>query len=130
VSANAAGSFITDKLVVPHESGTKTYTFVGQQSGSSFTVSVKISDTDPWITLNTYYAGAGTALTINGHAFGSGETISIRFGGIVVGIAVANQNGNFTFTTKVPAMGAGEKVVHVQGEVSGKYDTEIFSQAF
>jgi hypothetical protein len=130
IAANSAGSFTTAAMSIPYSSGTRTFVFSGDISNIPFPVTLTVGPAKPWITLNTYYAGQGSLLTIVGHAFGSNEMVSVRFAGVALGTAGTDSQGNFMLSTAVPAGGSGQKVVEAIGLSTGISDTEIFSQAF
>lgn len=130
ISANSSGNFTTGSITVPYESGRQTYTFTGSTSGISFPVGLTIGPASPWITLSTYYAGAGAPLTVSGHAFGSNEQVTVSFNGSTLGTAQTDGQGNFTLNAVVPTDGSGQRTVMATGASSGVSDTESFSQAF
>ena len=97
------GSFSTAPFVVTYAAGDQTFTFTGQTTHTSDTATVKVSGTHPVITLSTYYAPAGTPITINGQFFGTSEKINLNFGGTDLGTITTTAAGTFSFQTTVPA---------------------------
>jgi hypothetical protein len=130
VTADATGTFSTGLYAVPYISGLKTYRFTGVVSNRPFDVDIKVGKSNPWITLSTYYAGAGAPIVISGHSFGSNEPVSVTFNGVSLGSVTTNTNGEFSLSTTVPGGVGGDKAVEAVGNDTGAHVTQRFSQAY
>lgn len=119
VSANAAGEFATKSINIPVSATTANFVFNGGASGASVSVPITLAPFSPGIQLSTYYDNGGTPLTITGTGFASNEDVNIIFGEQILGTALANENGDFTFETVVPYLPAAEHLIQAIGQNSG-----------
>lgn len=131
VRADAAGNFRTGRIQVPYSAGSKVYTFTGMSSNLSFPVRIDVGPRNPWVVLNTYYAGVGTPLIVTGHQFGSSENVKVSINGLNMGFAMTTANGDFTFETVVPAVSlASRHLISVYGMSTGMVASQWLSQAY
>jgi hypothetical protein len=130
VQANAAGAISTGSFTVPYVSGKVNYIFTGNVSAIPFTVGVNVNNEKSWITLSSYYAGAGAPITVMGHSFGSNEQVTLWFGGMNVGTVTTDMNGDFSLNMVVPQSNTGQLTVQAVGVRTNSSATQSFSQAF
>jgi hypothetical protein len=130
VHATSQGEFTSQSFVVPYVEGKIQYTFTGNVSAISFPVNITVDTAKPWMTLSSYYAGAGTQVTVNGHGFGSNEFVHVWFAGIDQGEVQASAGGDVVFSLIIPVTSEGQKVVQIRGTITGHTATQTFSQAF
>jgi hypothetical protein len=130
VTADSVGNFKTGPITIPYNIGERVFTFSGNQSQIAFPVSINVGSGAPWIVLSTYYAGAGTPVTISGYQFGGNETVQVMFNGTTIGSAQTDAQGNFSLNTSVPNTGQGQWTVTATGATTNLTASQPFSQAF
>jgi hypothetical protein len=106
-----------------------TYTFRGSLSNAPVDVQIGLAQFYSGITLDTYYGVGGTPIHIAGSGFASGEPVSVKFGGVLVGSVPAASDGTFALDTKVPYATPGDKQVMAVGAGSHAKAATTFTQA-
>lgn len=128
--ANDAGGFAGQSVTTgfgPDRNAA--YTFSGDKSGATTVLTITIAGLQPYLLLDTYYAGGGAPLTIGGVGFASNEPITVSFAGQVIGTPIADATGNFTLHTTVPYGAAGDKQIVVTGNNSHSTGNATFTEA-
>lgn len=121
ISTGNTGNFADIIIPVPASAGDQTYTFSGQQSGTTHAVTVHVSGTPGILKLNQYYGSSGSPLLIQGNFFGSHEKVILTMGDIIMGNISTDQNGNFLYTVSIPYFSApGVQKITASGTVTGK----------
>ncbi|HWE62203.1 MAG TPA: hypothetical protein VHB98_10880 [Chloroflexota bacterium] len=127
-TANASGAFAASGLVVPANTpeGTVTIVATGSASHLSATYQIKVTTLATNLSLSRTTAVAGETITVAGHGFIPGETISLQIASATVrvplGVVVANTQGAFSVpNVVVPAfLTAGTYTVIASGQTSGR----------
>ena len=128
--ADVHGGFESDWFRVGYISGQQTYSFVGQTSGVSISRSINVSNAPPYILLGNYYNYPGSSVSVTGRAFGSGEQVTVRFGGNVLGTATTSGSGEFLFTGVVPQIATpGTHPIVAHGSATGMQARSVFTVA-
>jgi hypothetical protein len=130
LAADGTGSFSNVRIMLPYSSGTYAYTFTGVVSGIPYTVNESVGGGNPWVTLNNYYAGPGSQISVMGHSFGSGEAVTVWYDGVNEASASANDNGDFSTTITIPSNGAGRHTISAKGALTGISAFQSFSEAW
>lgn len=126
-TADSSGNFTSSWITVPYNIGQRVFTFTGNQSQIPFPVYVQVGSGSPWIELSSYYAPAGSSVTISGHQFGGNENVNVMWSGANVGTAHTDSNGNFTFTTNVPSSSASQTTISASGAETNLSASQPFS---
>jgi len=124
--ADKTGSFVSDAVALPASLKSAVFTVNGPISGFNTEINISLAKLSPALVLSSYYSPAGSPLTISGYGFASGEKVDVVFGQSPLGIAAADNQGNFVLQTVVPALPAGESAVEGKGESSGASATATF----
>jgi hypothetical protein len=96
----------------------------GQTRGSaSLTFTVAGSQ----LTLSTDQGPPGSSLTVTGTSFKPGETVNVFFNGAQVGAPIADTNGSFQITFKVPQLPNGDYQIDAKGQSSGLTSSQKFT---
>lgn len=134
VTAESNGKIATMPYMVSYDGGNHTYTIVGNKSNIPYNLTIAVRSAQPWLTLNTYYALPGAALSITGHGFGVHEKVLVTMDGKEAGTVLTDENGMAFFNTKVPnALGESMNHTHritLKGEKSSISATEKYIRAF
>ncbi len=122
-TANATGAF-THNITIPLSSkGTAHFVFTGGTTHAVANVDVSLAAFYSSITLSTYYAQAGSPLTITGSGFGNGEQVGLMMGSTAIGTTTANTSGAITYTGTVPFAPSGDKTITATGASTGTIAT-------
>lgn len=127
VVADASGDFTTGAFTVPYNLGQQAFSFLGNQSQLSFPVQISVGSGSPWIGLSSYYAPVGSTVTISGHQFGGNENVTLSWGGISVGTAHTDAQGNFSFTTTIPSTSSSQTTISATGVQTNLTTSQPFS---
>ena len=130
IQADSTGNFQTGNFPVYNSHGNQAFEFVGSTSAIPFTVTISTNAALPWLTLNNYYAGAGSSIVITGHGFAANEPVTLSFAGSTLGIIQASAQGEFSATAIVSPGGVGNKDVVATGLNTKQAATTHFSQAY
>jgi len=122
VTASSTGTF-SYSSVIPLNAKVAAYVFTGNASGAHLPLTITLSQFYSSITLSTYYAQGGSALSIIGTGFGPNESVSFSQGGSVFGSSTANASGAFTYSGSVPFAPAGKATITATGNGSGTVAT-------
>jgi hypothetical protein len=128
VTADANGSF-TLPYTIPLSATTAHFVFTGASSNLSSTVDVTLAQFYSGITLSTYWAQGGSALTINGSGFGAGEEVDFSTSAGQFGMITADTNGSFIFNGAVPYGPSGDVTLTARGAITGASATSPFTIA-
>jgi hypothetical protein len=96
----------------------------GQTRGSAsltFTVAGSV------LTLSTDQGPPGSSLTVTGTSFQPGETVNVFFNGAQVGSPIADTNGAFQITFKIPQLPNGDYQIDAKGQTSGLNSSAKFT---
>ena len=96
----------------------------GQTRG---TASVTFTVAGSQLTLSTDQGPPGSSLTVTGTSFQPGETVNVFFNGAQVGSPIADTNGSFQITFKVPQLANGDYQVDAKGQTSGLTSSAKFT---
>lgn len=130
-TADGGGSFTTANFSVPTSGGNQTYIFTGQNSHSSYSVTIHVSGTTAVIVLSNYYGYSGSGFSVSGRFFGSGEKVNVSMGGISLGQATADGSGNFSLGATVPNFPAsGVQTITATGQTTSKTAVAQFTMAW
>jgi hypothetical protein len=131
-TASAMGTFGYN-YQIPYNASKAVFTFTGNTSGASASVSVSLAAFSSYITLSNYYAQGGTPLTISGTGFASGETVvfSVPYstGSKAFASTTASAMGTFTYVGKVPYAPAGSQVINATGLTSAVVAGASYTEA-
>jgi hypothetical protein len=129
-TASAMGTFGYN-YQLPYNASKAAFTFTGQTSGASASVSVSLAAFSSYITLSNYYAQGGTPLTITGTGFASNEQINFGVAGQTGAYAstTANAMGTFTYAGAVPFAAAGSHTLTATGLTSGVVAGAAYTEA-
>jgi hypothetical protein len=130
VIADSSGNFTTNWMTIPYGTGMRNYSFVGNSSNIPFSVGIHVGSGSPWITLSTYYAGAGAPITITGNQFGAGEAVTVWFDSTSLGTVTTDSSGAFSLSSTVPAGAGGQHTITARGAATTLSSSQSFSQAF
>jgi hypothetical protein len=126
VLASDFGSFNTDLNIPDIEPGPYTITVqdnTGNQDNASFLVGATVK-----VSLGT--GAVGTPLTVHGGGFRPGGTVTVKFDDMAAGDALADLNGAFDISFKVPVAPAGDHDILVtDGDTTRKLTFSIESDA-
>jgi hypothetical protein len=119
-TANSSGTFAPVSVKIPPTPNTNiSVTAVGQMSGAQANFTMAVGAYYSWMTLSTYWASGGSPLTILGHNFSGGETVTITSASSTLGTATAGDDGSFTANVTVPFQASGPATIFATGGVSG-----------
>jgi hypothetical protein len=96
----------------------------GQTRGSA---SVTFTVAGSQLTLSTDQGPPGSSLTVTGTSFQPGETVNVLFNGAQVGSPIADTNGSFQTTFKIPQLANGDYRVEAKGQTSGLSSSATFT---
>jgi hypothetical protein len=95
VSANSSGEFSEFDIVIPVEATSANFLFTGEQSSGTANLSIALAPFMPQVSPSTWYAPAGSKVTLAGTGFASGESINISLNGSEVAMATVDTSGEF-----------------------------------
>ena len=129
-TASAMGTFGYN-YQIPYNASKAAFTFTGNTSGASASVSVSLAAFSSYITLSNYYAQGGTPLTISGTGFASNEQVNFGVAGVsnVYASTTANAMGTFTYVGAVPFAPAGSHTLTATGLTSGVVAGAAYTEA-
>lgn len=117
---NSLGAFSGFSLQLPPTPNTlSVISGTGALSGAVGSFTMAIGDYYSWLTFSTWWAQGGTPLTIFGHNFLGGETVTATVGSTPIGSGTANAEGDATITTTVPYVMPGETTLKLTGGTTG-----------
>ncbi|MDQ5955240.1 MAG: hypothetical protein QG621_243 [Patescibacteria group bacterium] len=120
VQTDATGTFTIPSLRLPTTPNTTlAIAAMGELSGAHTSMVMAIGAYYAWMTLGTYWAQGGSPLTIFGHNFNSGETVTIASASSTLGSATAANDGSFTANLSVPFQPSGTATLVATGNDSG-----------
>lgn len=124
-TANSGGSFYSSVTIpsVPAQQGSVTYAAVGHKS--NFVVTGTSDEKSAFFYTPTV-ATSSQQIHVTAGCFASGETVSIRFNGVVLTTTTADANGAVDTTFMVPNLPQGYYEINVEGETSQIRDTNVF----
>jgi hypothetical protein len=119
-TTNSLGAFAGFSLALPATPNTlPVVSGTGAQSGTVASFTMAIGDYYSWLNLSTWWAQGGSALTVFGHNFAAGETVTATAGATTLGSIVADSSGDATIVTTVPFVPPGETAIKLTGGTSG-----------
>ncbi len=117
---NGTGSFSGFALQLPATPNTMpVVSGVGAQSGATASFAMAVGSYYSWLNLSTWWAQGGSALTLFGHNFAGGETVTATAGAQTLGSIVANSSGDATIVSTVPFVVPGPATITLTGGTSG-----------
>jgi hypothetical protein len=120
VTTNNSGSFISPSVNTPSTGDVISYTFTGQNSHTSYSVTVHLAHWGGVTTLDTYAGQPGSSVHVNGNGFGSNEGVNLNFNSQLWGWASTTPNGTFNFSNTVPSWATvGPNIVLSIGNSTG-----------
>lgn len=119
-TANNVGTFTVPALHIPTIPNTPVVmSATGEQSGASANFTMAVGSYYSWVTADTYWAQGGSPLTIFGHNFAAGETVTITSASSTLGTVVVAHDGTFTAPVSVPFAPSGPAIILATGALSG-----------
>lgn len=119
-TTNAAGTFAPVSIHMPTTPNVPVVvTSTGETSGAHANFTMAIGSYYSWMNLSTYWAQGGSPLTIFGHNFAGGESVSFLSGSTTLGSATALGDGSFTAIVAVPFAPSGPATIQALGLSSG-----------
>jgi hypothetical protein len=118
VTVNGSGSF-TQEVKMPFGVTTASVVFTANNGGQTFTVPITLAELSPTAWLSSYYAAAGSPLTIYGSGFAASEAVTVKFSSGTTINGTTDTNGNLSLETMVPYAPSGTYNVMVTGALSG-----------
>ncbi len=129
-TTDASGAFTIPSVHLSTTPNTTlTIAATGELSGASTSFIMVIGSYYSWMTLSTYWAQAGATLTLMGHNFAGGETISLTSGSSTLGTATAADDGTFTAGVSVPFAPSGPATIIATGLTSGSTASSVMTIA-
>jgi hypothetical protein len=95
------------------------FTFTGETSGATQSITITLAPFLAYVQLSTYYAQGGSPLTITGSGFAPGESVTLKGNDTTFATATADTSGNLSYTGTVPFAPAGTLVINAVGNSSG-----------
>jgi hypothetical protein len=108
IPTSVMGSFTVSFTVAPSRGGTYTIS----ATDNTYTATINFTVTGS-ATLSTTAGPTGSTVTVTGSSFLAGNTVIVRFEGTPVASAIADSEGDFTTTLKIPQSPAGNHVITV-----------------
>lgn len=120
-SADVSGNFPAARMHTPWTaSGPLALTATGEESGAAAHATITLAAPSPWLTLDTYWARAGSLLSIFGFQFAPGEIVRFFSDRGDIGTTTADGSGNTSLVaTHVPFAPAGAITISGAGVMSG-----------
>jgi hypothetical protein len=128
VAADPKGAALSSALPVPYRTDRLNFEARGALSNASAKSSVHVATlAKPWLKLSAYYLRPGSALTITGRGFGAKEEVALGIDGFTLGSAVADAQGAFSFSVRVPEGARGRRTVEAHGLSTGVEASQKFT---
>ncbi|MDB4978436.1 MAG: hypothetical protein JWM56_622 [Candidatus Peribacteria bacterium] len=122
-TADSLGAFeAPDAIKIPlNAKGSLDYTFTGDASKASTTLSLGLGGFDAFIDPDSWYVPPKKAVKVKGQGFAPGESVQGLVDGVVMTTATADNEGAVAFTVKAPKTGGDSHsfIVGAKGADSG-----------